>query len=58
LSDAQLAGIGYSVSGIGFVVSHATFYISPWSDLKMKRIPLDQYRVPDTECPLNLVSLN
>jgi hypothetical protein len=33
LGEAQLAGIGYSLSGIGFAALHAAFYISPYGDI-------------------------
>jgi len=50
LGDAQLAGIGYWLSGIGLVILHTAFYILPQGDMsKMKPIPQNHYPVPDTQ---------
>jgi hypothetical protein len=52
LSDAQLGGIGYLVSGIGFKAFHVAFYnSSPLALKKMnpipsKPVPSAQYQVP------------
>jgi len=52
LSEAQLASIGYWLSGIGLVALRNSFYMPLAGDiLKIIPIPYNQYPVPDTGYP-------